>query len=191
MRRPAPTLPVSPQQLKHFAIATVVITGLLALFAGGEEAGLAAQIEATQAKNDLLEAEQKKLGTRKLKAHLKLKDQSKSQFAFSDGGEVSDMQADWGGGGGGGQVSARQMPRMGSRNGPPQASNPFAPPPGLDRPGQTVQRRRMAMPPGMKGPEDLDNEQEAGKGGPPTPEQIEGLRAASRQRSGGSGSSGD
>jgi hypothetical protein len=107
MRRPAPTLPISPKQLKHFAAATVAITLLLALFAGGEDAGLAAQIQARETRNQLIENEATKLGTKQLKANLKLKDSSKSQFAFSDGGDVVDMSSEWGSGGGGGGGTAR------------------------------------------------------------------------------------
>lgn len=105
MRRQAPTLPISPQQLKHFAAATVATTLLLALFAGGEDAGLAAEIQAREARNQLIETETTKLGTKQLKANLKLKGSNKSQFAFSDGGDVVDMSSEWGsGGGGGGQL---------------------------------------------------------------------------------------
>jgi len=104
MRRQAPTLPISPQQLKHFAAATVAITVLLALFAGGEDAGLAAEIQAREARNQLIETETAKLGAKQLKANLKLKDGTKSQFAFSDGGDVVDMSGEWGGGGGGGNA---------------------------------------------------------------------------------------
>lgn len=109
MRRPAPTLPVSPKQLKHFAAATVAITALLAIFAGGEEVGIAAEIQARESRNQLIETETAKLGTKQLKNNLKLKDSAKSQFAFSDGGEVVDSASGWGAGGGGGQ--ARPAPQ--------------------------------------------------------------------------------
>ena len=105
MRRQAPTVSISPQQLKHFAAATVAITLLLGLLAGGEDVGLAADIQAREARNQLIESETAKLGTKQLKANLKLKDSNKSKFAFAEGGEVVDMSAEWGsGGGGGGQL---------------------------------------------------------------------------------------
>ena len=111
MRRPAPTMPISPQQLKHFAAATVAITLLLALFAGGEDTGLAAEIQAREARSQLIETETEKLSTKHLKAHLKLKDSSRSQFAFSDGGEVVDPSSEWGSGGGGGGTAIRPAAR--------------------------------------------------------------------------------
>ncbi len=109
MRRPAHTMPVSPQQLKHFAAATLAITALLAIFAGGDNVGLSSDLQAREARNQLIEAETAKLGTKHLKAHLKLGNSSRSQFSFSDGGEVVDMAGEWGGGGGG--AAARPGPR--------------------------------------------------------------------------------
>ncbi len=105
MRRPAPALPISPQQLKHFAAATVAITVLLALFAGGDDTGLAAEIQAREARNQLIEAETGKVGTKQLKSKLKLKEGSNSQFAFSEGGDVASSGSEWGSGGGGGGVA--------------------------------------------------------------------------------------
>ena len=187
MRRQAPTLPVSPQQLKHFAFATVVITGLLALFAGGEDAGLAAQIEATQAKNEMVAAEQQKLGTKKLKAHLNVRKDSRSQFAFADGGEVVDAQADWGGGGGGG------IRRSGTQaNRPTGAAH--LPPPGLQgKPGVTVTRARLRKPGESGGPDSPGGPGGPESDGPPPPDfsKLEAVKSASRMRSGGAGSDGD
>ena len=73
MRRPVPTVPISPQQLKHFAAATVAITGLLAMFASGEGGGLSDDLQARAAQNKLAQTEVSKLGTTQLKAHVKLK----------------------------------------------------------------------------------------------------------------------
>ena len=75
MRRKAPTMPISPKQLKHFAVATVLLTGALALVAGGQDAGIAAQVSATQAKNDMIAKEQQKLGTKKVASNLKVRNQ--------------------------------------------------------------------------------------------------------------------
>lgn len=109
MRRPVPTVPISPQQLKHFAAATVAITGLLAMFASGEGGGLSDDLQARAAQNKLAQTEASKLGTTQLKAHVKLKNNGKAHFAFSEGGEVVDMSAEWGSGssGGGGAVAPR------------------------------------------------------------------------------------
>ncbi len=95
----------------------MAITVLLALFAGGDGGGLAADIEAREVRNQLIETETAKLGTKQLKANLKLKDSAKSQFSFSDGGEVVDTAGEWGGGGGGGaarpaQRQARDAPSI-------------------------------------------------------------------------------
>lgn len=73
MRRAAPSAPISAQQLKHFAIVAVVITALLALFASGEDWEAQAQVQAAQAKNRLADAEAEKLGTKKLRSHMKVR----------------------------------------------------------------------------------------------------------------------
>lgn len=72
MRRTAPTLPVPPKLLKHFAAATIVITLLLAVFASGEDWGAEAQLKAVESKNQLLKSEVEKLGSTKLVNKLKL-----------------------------------------------------------------------------------------------------------------------
>ena len=64
MRRSKAAPPISPQQLKHFAAGAVAITCLLAVFASGEDWGAKAQVEAVEAKNRMVEAERKKLGTK-------------------------------------------------------------------------------------------------------------------------------
>ena len=70
MRRTAPTGPLSPQLIKHFAITTVVLTGLLAVFASGEDWGAQAQIGAVGAHNQLLKTEADQVGPRRLAAKL-------------------------------------------------------------------------------------------------------------------------
>ena len=70
MRRAAPTGPLSPRLIKHFAVTTVVLTGLLALFASGEQWGARAQIGAVEAHNQLLKTEAEQVGTRRLAAKL-------------------------------------------------------------------------------------------------------------------------
>ena len=184
MRRPAPTLPVSSKQLKHFAAGTVVITALLALFAGGEDAGVAAQIQATQARNDLIAQEQQQLGTKKIVKHLKVQ-QSGGGFGGDEGG-------DFGGGssGGGGAISGgRPM----SQAGVPA----FLPPSGLAaRPGGTLNRKSLAKS-GKAG----DSGTSAGRfgqenggaegGGPPDTSGLADAIEASRMRSGSADRDGD
>lgn len=51
MRRPAPTLPISPSLLKHFAAATLAITVCIALFADGSASeAMADQVKANETK---------------------------------------------------------------------------------------------------------------------------------------------
>lgn len=85
MRRPQPELPISPKVLKHFAIVTVVLTALLALFVNGEDSQIAAEIKARETKNQLIAAEADKLGTKKLSAALGM------QKARPDPGPVFDV----------------------------------------------------------------------------------------------------
>jgi hypothetical protein len=181
MRRPAPTLPISPQQLKHFAAATVALTCMLAMFAGGEDASVAAQIQATQAKNDLVAAEQKKLGTKQLATHMKVKANASAGF-----GEDSDGGYGAGGGGGGGASSARGGAPMGRSQGPA-----FLPPSGLSsRPDGKITRRSLAKPKGQDQADGSDSGGQAGSG-PPDMSRLSNAIDASRQRSGSAGANGD
>lgn len=63
MRRPVQSLPISPKLLKHFAAVTVVLTGLIALFAGGEQSQFAQELAEREARNKLAQTEAEKLGT--------------------------------------------------------------------------------------------------------------------------------
>lgn len=190
MRRSAPTLPVSPQQLKHFAAATVAITVLLALFAGGDADGLGAELEAREARNQLIEAETTKLGTKQLKANLKLKDGRKSQATFSDSGDGADPSAEWGAGGGG---SGRVFRPATSSPSPSAAAHPKLP----RVPGESV---TIAGADGV--PDGAKPESSRAKKAPPkaaqkmpeiepTQEQLDNAMEASRQRSGQSDLNGD
>jgi hypothetical protein len=61
MRRAVPNLPVSPNMLRHFAVLTLVITGGLAMFAGGEnQSFLAEQVKQRQMKTEAVRAERQK-----------------------------------------------------------------------------------------------------------------------------------
>ena len=72
MRRPAPTGPLSPKLIKHFAAATIALTGLLAIFASGEDWGAQAQIRSVNANNQVLMAEAEQLGAKPLAARIKV-----------------------------------------------------------------------------------------------------------------------
>ncbi len=186
MRRPAPALPVSSKQLKHFAAATVTITALLALFAGGEDAGVAAQIQATQAKNDLIAQEQKHLGTKKIVKHLKVQ-QSGGGFGGDEGGDFGGGSS--GGGGGGANGTGRPMAQAGVPA--------FLPPSGLAaRPGGTLNRKSLAKS-GKAGDSDTSargfgqDSSGAEGGGPPDTSGLADAIEASRMRSGSAGRDGD
>lgn len=175
MRRPASNLPITPKMLKHFAAASIVLTIVLATFAGGGDAGVAAQVEARQAKNDLLKAEQEKLGTRKIASHLKVRGEL---YGFDDeqgGTDYGGRSGDAGGGGGGGSAPA-------ARSASPWQATP---------PGVKSVKPRVA--PDRRGLPDLPEGGPAGSegNGGPSASDTASLIEASRARSGNSGSSGD
>ena len=74
MRRAAPTGPLSPKLLKHFAAVTVGLTALLALFSSGADWGAPAQIGAVEAKNQLLTTEAERLGARRVAARINIRE---------------------------------------------------------------------------------------------------------------------
>ena len=74
MRRAPAQTPLSPQLIKHFAFATVALTGLLAMFATSEDWGAQAQIKAVGDRNQLEIAEVNKLGTKRLAAKLQTRE---------------------------------------------------------------------------------------------------------------------
>lgn len=126
MRRVKPSAGLSPQQLKHFAVAAVTITLLLALFASGEDWGASAQVKAVEAKNRMVEAEAQKLGTRKITSSMAVNRPVDTGF-----GEVAGPSAIGVGGGGGSVAPAPAVVRASNDD-----KGPFMPPPGL-KPGQT------------------------------------------------------
>lgn len=93
MRRVAPSAGLSPKLIKHFAIGTVSVTALLALFASDADWGARAQLDAAADQNQLATTEAEKLGKKRVIAKLKIRRDS--------GGGMS-MGGDSGGGGGGG-----------------------------------------------------------------------------------------
>ena len=102
MRRAAPPLPISPKLLKHFAAITLVLTASIAMFADGESREVITdQVDMRAARNQLLETEAEKLGTKKLKAHLTLKDNGRAYLPFAEEGQANEFGAGMDGGGGG------------------------------------------------------------------------------------------
>lgn len=176
MRRAAPTLPVSPKLLKHFAAATVTLTLLLALFATDEDWGARAQLEANEAKTQLAAAEAEKLGTKKLASKLKVREPSGGGFGSDEGG----------GGGGGGtwypNKSAASSERPNLRTtGIPQLEQ---------RPGATLSVSGMDLEDALQ-QDPRKRKRKTGEQFRPNSEQIEKIKANSRQRTGGSSQSGE
>jgi hypothetical protein len=164
MRRAAPTAGLSPQLIKHFAIATVSITALLALFATDADWGAQAQLDDVEARNRLAAAEAEKLGAKKVLAKLKIKKRSGGSMTMDDGGGMGS------GGGGGGSFDPEPPARYAGTppaGGPPQTEfGRAAAGPGRERSKQPRQDAKRA----------------------PTEEELEAMLEASRQRSGSSSS---
>ena len=74
MRRAPAIAPLSPSLIKHFAFATVALTGLLAVFASSEDWGAAAQIKTVDDRNQLEITEVKKFGAKKLATKIEFRD---------------------------------------------------------------------------------------------------------------------
>ena len=107
MRRAAPPLPLSPKLLKHFAAITLVLTASIAMFADGESREvITEQVDMRAARNQLLETEAEKLGTKKLKAHLALKDKGRAYLPFAEEGQANEFGGGMDGGGGGARISS-------------------------------------------------------------------------------------
>jgi hypothetical protein len=179
MRRPVPTVPISPTQLKHFAAATVAMTIILALFASGDGAGLGEDLQERGAQNQLAQTEASQHGAHKLKANLKFKNSSKSQFAFSEGGDGAAASAGWGSGGGGGgpraagretkDASVQRMPRKAGE------SATLSGPDGVPDHAKPESLRAKKAPP---------KKVEAKPVSEPTEQELDKAMEASRQRSG-------
>lgn len=175
MRRAAPTLAVSPKLLKHFAAATVTITLLLALFATDEDWGARAQLEANETRNQLAAAEAEKLGPKKLASKLKVREPSGGGFGTDEGG-----------GGGGGtwypNKSAASAERPNLRTtGIPQLEQ---------RPGATLTVTGVDLEDALQ-QDPRKRKHKTGEQFRPNSEQIEKIKANSRQRTGGNSQSGE
>lgn len=187
MTRRKPSGSISPQQLKAFAVATVLMTGLLAMVAGGEDAGIAAQVQARQAKNELITAEQKKLGTKKIVAGLRVAGGGAGGFGEDGGGYDGGFAVSGGGG------SSRPAPPP-----PPRTNAPSPESLANLKPGQKIVRLRPPKRPGEEGSEREEGARggpgefgRTGSGGSHDSSQVAAAIEASRQRSGSSNASGD
>lgn len=181
MRRPAPQLPLSPKLLKQFAGVTLVVTGLVALLANGEAAKMQAEVQAREARNELLASEAERLGTRKVAASMKVKTQM-GGWGSDTGGEGGGEGSVDPGSGGGASIPGQKTvfaPHMGPKLPPNLPSVPGA--------NVTVKGQVATDLTGPLG--DAARAKEKGKAGymyRPDAKQIEQIKAASRERTGGS-----
>lgn len=163
--------------LKHFAAATVAITSLLALFAGGDDIGVAAQIDAQQARNQLVAAEQEKLGTRKVGNSLKVSKQVTGSF----GADETDASANNGyGSGSAGSAAQRRT------NGPVDPLSAHVPPERMPaNPGESVTFTGVpgVLDPSRETPEQARAKAARKRATQPSEEDLAKVRNASRQRS--------
>ena len=177
MGRRSSTPPISAGMLKHFAAATVAITTLLAMFAGGDDIGVAAQIDAQQTRNELIAAEQQNLGTRKVSNGLKVKKEALGSF----GADETDASANNGyGAGSAGSAPARRI------NGPPAPLEAHVPPARMPREaGQsaTFEGVPATLDPSRQSPQQARAKAAQKRAGQPTEEDLARMREASRQRS--------
>ena len=178
MRRAAPQLPISPKLLKHFAAATVVITLCVAMFANGEEAQLTAELRAREAKNELLRTEAEKLGTRKIAMGMKIN--ASAQGGGDDGGGETE-------GNGSADPDAIAIPASFAQQNRIDQQHPMLPRNMPMTPGATVTvKGQMAS--DLQGPigdaARAKNAKKAGSFFRPNAEQIEAIKATSRERTG-------
>ncbi|MBA4160653.1 MAG: hypothetical protein C0515_00900 [Novosphingobium sp.] len=175
MRRAAPTLAISPKLLKHFAAATVTLTLLLALFATDEDWGASAQLEANRVQNQLAAAEAEKFGHKKLASKMKVRETPGGGFGTDEGGS----------GGGGSWAPNKSSARLERPNlrttGIPQLEQ---------RPGATVTVSGMDLEDALQ-PDPRERKRKTGEQFRPNSEQIEQIKANSRQRTGSSSQGGD
>ena len=126
MRRTAPAGPLTPKLFKHFAVTTVVLTGLLALFSSGEDWGARSQIGAVEANNRVLKSEAEQVGPRRLAARIAVRP-GPVHVGFNE-----DPGLDFG------ERGSNNEPQDGPDQPVRPRGNPGAPPLGLaDAPGTT------------------------------------------------------
>lgn len=171
MRRVIATGPLSPKLLKHFAMATVGLTGLLALFTSDQDWGAKAQIGAVETQNRVLAAESDKLGPRRLAARLVVREgPAPAQFGEESGYDFGET--------GGGAPRREPEPRASTLD------NHSALPPELPHtPGATVIVTNSSAPAG-----DLSlKRSKARNQTAPTAQEAAEIAANSARRSGHSG----
>lgn len=176
MRRPVQPLPISPKLLKHFAAATVVLTGLIALFAGGEQSQIAQELAEREARNQLAQTEAEVIGTQ---------DVGQPETTRTKGNWGSDGPENSGYSGASTDPNPPPMlagrPPRGPQVGPMRGSPPYlTPPPGAA--GSNARLRGIPV-----GDEREDASSRTPDPTSPTADQAAALLESSRARSGGSG----
>lgn len=177
MRRPVQSLPISPKLLKHFAAVTVVLTALIALFAGGEQSQIAQELAEREARNKLAQTEAETVGSREVA------DEAPRRSAGSWGSAGQDDP-----GFSSGSTDPNPPPMMAS-NGPkgrqigPGLGRPayLTPPPGPVPGGNAATMR------GIERDRDDDTRPDPREPTSPTADQAAALLQSSLARSGGSG----
>lgn len=177
MSRKAPIIPVDARMYRHFAIATVLITGCLAMFASGENReALADTIEAQQRKVEMEQAQAQAKKPAAKKSNFTDKRKVKGSFgsdadlrwdppakARSSSGYAMSSDAEL--------VAAPDVTFAGSGSAPPPAMVGPPPPPGISlvESGQMAnQKKKKQAPPASR---------------KPTQQEIEAMMAASDARS--------
>ena len=169
MRRNTSGSGISPRLLKHFAVAAVAVTGLLALFVSGEDWGAQAQLQAVQAKNDLAAKQAERSGATKIGASMTVR--TPTNLGFGDEAGPGSM-SEGTGGGAGPAPAARPSDRVLIG---PTSQQGDAPPNG---PTMTASGKRIIAIPDPKGPPRGTQQGNADT------KQVQTIEAASRQRSG-------
>ncbi len=170
MRRTATNGPLSPQLVKHFAAATAALTGLLALFATGEDWGARAQIDAVDARNQLIATEAEKLGSRRVAASLKIEPGALAGDFNSDPGPDHS-----GGFSSSGSAAPRRLPST------PREPAP-APPPFTRSESNPAASQPPHAPP-LPGTTTAQQQGAAAANSAPTAQQIARLKSGSARRS--------
>lgn len=182
MRRPAPSVQISPRLLKHFAAVTLVITVCVAMFASGGSAQISSELQDREARNQLLKTEADTLGSRKVAATLKRdhppgRGQWGNDGGLDDGSGQGAMDPDSAGTDGNDDRAAWSSPAAGTTFTPgitPGNSIKVNGKPVLVRPGQPFPRSADA------------SRAQAEQPFRPDASQIDAIRAAARERTGSS-----
>lgn len=141
MRRPAPTVTLSPQVIRQFALVTIIVTGLLAMFSSGENAEVVEAIKAREAQNQLARQEAARLGARKVGTVFKKEERKQSGEGYERLNDPDSMRSTSGGSPTWSYGSPEYRPAF-MRNDP----QPFVsgPPPGAPK-GVIVRRKKPVI----------------------------------------------